>query len=54
MGLVSADLADLVISELQLPITAEQYLAEVGPINVRLFPSANLMPGTLHDQPGLA
>ena len=46
MGLVSADLAALVVKELQLPITAEEYLAEVGPVNVRLFPSANLMPGT--------
>jgi hypothetical protein len=46
MGLVSADLAALVVKELQLPITTEEYLAEVGPVNVRLFPSANLMPGT--------
>ncbi|XP_046635251.1 pseudouridine-5'-phosphatase-like isoform X2 [Daphnia pulicaria] len=45
MGLVSADLAALVVKELQLPITTEEYLAEVGPVNVRLFPSANLMPG---------
>ncbi|XP_057370252.1 pseudouridine-5'-phosphatase-like isoform X1 [Daphnia carinata] len=45
MGLVSADLAALIVKELELPITADEYLAEVGPVNVRLFPSANLMPG---------
>lgn len=46
MGLVSADLSALVVKELELPITPDQYLAEVEPINVRLFPKANLMPGT--------
>lgn len=51
MGLVSADLAALVVKELELPITADEYLAEVGPVNVRLFPSANLMPGTCMTRP---
>lgn len=51
MGLVSADLAALVVKELELPVTADEYLAEVGPINVRLFPSANLMPGTCMTRP---
>ena len=45
MGLTSKDLANLIVTEMQLPITAEQYINQVGAIHLQLFPTASLMPG---------
>ena len=45
MGLVSMDLASLVVTEMQLPITPAEYLRQVEAIHQRLFPTAALLPG---------
>ena len=45
MGLVSMDLATLVVRELQLPITPTEYLRQVEVIHRRIFPTAALLPG---------
>lgn len=46
MGLPSLELAALIAREIPLPMTAEEYLKEVEPIQRNLFPTASLMPGT--------
>lgn len=45
MGLPSVQLAELITRELELPLTADEYLAEVGDIHRELFPTCNLMSG---------
>ena len=45
MGLPRMDLARRVISDLQLPISPEQYIRETVEIQERLFPEAQLLPG---------
>jgi len=45
MGLVSLDLATLVVKEMQLPLTPQEYLDQVEVIHQRLFPTAALLPG---------
>ena len=46
MGLPSMELARLIVGELALPMTEEQYLERVSHIHRQLFPTASLMPGT--------
>ena len=45
MGLASLDYASLIVSEMELPLTAQQYLDEVADIHANLFPTTILMPG---------
>ena len=45
MGLPSADLARLIVKELALPISAEQYTAEVRKLQEETFPNCSLLPG---------
>ena len=45
MGLPRMDLARKVISDLQLPISPEQYIRETVEIQETLFPGAKLLPG---------
>ena len=45
MGLRSADLARLIVKELALPISAEQYTAEVRKLQGETFPNCSLLPG---------
>jgi len=45
MGLPKMDLARLIVSEMKLPISAEQYAEEAVQIQEKSFPSATLMPG---------
>ena len=45
MGLPSADLARLIVKELALPISAEQYTVEVRKLQEETFPNCKLLPG---------
>jgi len=45
MGLPSADLAKLIVKELALPISAEQYTMEVRQLQEKTFPNCKLLPG---------
>jgi len=45
MGLPSAELAALVVKELALPISAEQYTVEVRKLQEETFPNCSLLPG---------
>lgn len=45
MGTPGPDSARLVIDELRLPLTTEEYLAEMDRLYAELFPKAELMPG---------
>jgi len=45
MGLPSLELASLIVSEIPLPMTAQEYLQEVEPIQRNLFPTCIFMPG---------
>ena len=45
MGLPSADLARLIVKELALPISAEQYTVEVRKLQEETFPNCRLLPG---------
>ena len=47
MGLPSLELGALIVREMSLPMTAEEYLKEVQPIQQGLFPTAEFMPGIL-------
>ena len=45
MGLPSGDLAKLIVKELALPISAEQYTMEVRQLQEKTFPNCKLLPG---------
>ncbi len=45
MGLPSAALARLIVGQLDLPITDDQYLERVAVLHRQLFPNAELLPG---------
>lgn len=45
MGLPSKELAELLVKELKLPISAEQYTREAREVQVRTFPTCRLLPG---------
>ena len=45
MGLASMELATLIVSEMNLPLSASEYLVQVGAIHQTLFPKARLLPG---------
>jgi len=45
MGLASLEYASLIVSEMELPMTPQQYLDQVAEIHANLFPTALLMPG---------
>lgn len=45
MGLPSKELAELLVKELRLPITPDQYTQEVRVIQQETFPKCNLLPG---------
>ena len=45
MGLPSGDLANLIVKELALPISAEQYTMEVRQLQEKTFPNCKLLPG---------
>jgi Zn-dependent peptidase ImmA (M78 family) len=45
MGLASLEYASLIVSEMELPMTPQQYLDQVAEIHAHLFPTALLMPG---------
>jgi pseudouridine-5'-monophosphatase len=59
MGLPSDELAKLVVQELRLPISPEQYTREVKAIQQETFPHCQLLPGAeglvryLHSLPGV-
>ena len=45
MGLPSKDLARLIVKELALPISPDQYTVEVRQLQEKTFPNCNLLPG---------
>jgi pseudouridine-5'-monophosphatase len=45
MGLPRLDLANLIIKEMELPITVDQYIEETVTIQERSFPNCKLLPG---------
>ena len=59
MGLPSDELAKLLVAELRLPISPEQYTLEAKQIQAESFPNCRLMPGAerlvryLAEQPGV-
>ena len=45
MGLPSKDLARLIVKELALPISPDQYTVEVRQLQEKTFPNCSLLPG---------
>lgn len=47
MGSTPLDSAKMMLEMLQLPLTQEEYTAEMNSLYAKLFPTADLMPGRL-------